>query len=79
MKWKFEESDFQDDANYERRKKLEKLEGQVATLTEALRWIAGEDDTKPYVTYYERTLDDGTEVQTYAEVARAALEKVEGK
>lgn len=50
-------------------------QAEVKRLREALEWIASDSDTdgKPYLTYYERTLKDGTSVPTYCEVARAAL------
>lgn len=40
----------------------------------ALEWIAGKTD-KPYCTYYERILPDGTEVPTYYDIAEKALAK----
>ncbi len=46
-------------------------------LIEALRWISGIDENKPYTTYYERTLDDGTVVPTCSEIAGQAIAEYE--
>lgn len=60
---------------------IESIESQLTRLQEingvyreALEWIAGKSD-KPYCTYYERVLDDGTEVPIVDDVAEAALDK----
>lgn len=48
----------------------------LAICREALEWISGKDESRPYTTYYERTLDDGTFVPTFDEIAEQALAKL---
>lgn len=52
-----------------------KLNVLVLKYEEALRWIAGMDKEKPYATYYERDLDDGTVVPSVSDIAIAALKE----
>lgn len=56
---------------------LTRLVAMIERAVGALEWLAGKDEGKPYVTYYERTLDDGTTVPTFDEVAESALTDIE--
>lgn len=51
-----------------------KLQEERDKFRAALEWIAGKTD-KPYCTYYERILPDGTEVPTYCDIAEKALKE----
>lgn len=45
---------------------------------ESLEWISGKfDNEKPYCTYYERTLDDGSIIPTTNDIAGKALERTD--
>jgi hypothetical protein len=48
-------------------------------VVEALAWIAGVNDSKPYTTYYERDVGDGQVVPPYYEIAQEALAELERK
>jgi hypothetical protein len=51
----------------------------VEPLVADMRWIAGQDDSKPYTTYYERWEDKNPDnvVPPYYEIAEAALARLE--
>lgn len=57
---------------------LSRLLEIVEIYREALERIAGRhDETMPYLTYYERTLEDGTDVPPTYEFAEQALQRAE--
>ena len=51
----------------------------IEPLLEALKRLAGEDHSKPFISYYERHLEDGTVIPTFRDFAQEALDNFRAK